>query len=82
MATCRKCALLQSPVAYTPVPGVVQTSILKQVEDLLVLEKKDPARPDAVQSVRSATNKWVAKYRRGAQQGKPSFGCAPSIPFP
>lgn len=52
----------------------MQADILKQVENLLAFEKKDPLRPEAVQGVRSATNKWVAKYRRGAQQGKPSFG--------
>lgn len=48
--------------------------ILKQVENLLALEKGDPAREQAVQDVRSTINKWVAKYRRANVQGKPSFG--------
>lgn len=51
------------------------------MEGLLALEKGDPARADAVQGVRSATNKWVAKYRRANQQGKPSFGCVPGPSF-
>ena len=55
----------------------MQSAILKQVEELLALPKGDPARAEAVQGVRSATNKWVAKYRRANQQGKPSFGCVP-----
>jgi len=49
-------------------------TILKLVDNLLSLEKGDPARETAVADVRSNINKWVAKYRRANVQGKPSFG--------
>ena len=54
----------------------LQGTILKLVDNLLSLEKGDPARETAVADVRSNINKWVAKYRRANVQGKPSFGCA------
>lgn len=49
-------------------------AVIDQVRGTLSLDKNDPSKPDAVQSLKKASNAWVAKYRREKQvAGKPSF---------
>eukprot|EP00246_Nothoceros_aenigmaticus_P003595 TRINITY_DN14777_c0_g1_i1.p1 TRINITY_DN14777_c0_g1~~TRINITY_DN14777_c0_g1_i1.p1 ORF type:complete len:195 (+),score=40.32 TRINITY_DN14777_c0_g1_i1:90-674(+) len=49
-------------------------AVIDQVKGTLSLDKNDPTKADAVQSLKKASNAWVAKYRREKQvAGKPSF---------
>jgi len=48
--------------------------IIDLVEGNLAMDKDDPGRADSVQSVKKATNDWVAKYRRDDRfTGRPSY---------
>eukprot|EP00243_Klebsormidium_subtile_P003319 TRINITY_DN16675_c0_g1_i1.p1 TRINITY_DN16675_c0_g1~~TRINITY_DN16675_c0_g1_i1.p1 ORF type:complete len:197 (-),score=28.32 TRINITY_DN16675_c0_g1_i1:252-842(-) len=50
-------------------------SIIGQIRTALDLDKKDPAKPDAVNSLLENSTAWVAKYRRErAVAGKSSYG--------
>ena len=63
------------PYLETPSPPFPQSSVIATVRAALALGRDDPAREAAVAGVRSATNTWVAKYRRDAAfSGKPSYG--------
>ncbi|XP_002964871.2 photosystem II repair protein PSB27-H1, chloroplastic [Selaginella moellendorffii] len=49
-------------------------AVIAKVKETLALEKTDPAKPNAVASLRQSSNSWVAKYRREKSvAGKPSF---------
>eukprot|EP00897_Mesotaenium_endlicherianum_P005035 jgi/Mesen1/455/ME000101S10685 len=50
------------------------TTVIEQVRNTISLDKNDPSKGQAVDSLRSMSNTWVAKYRREkAVAGKPSF---------
>lgn len=50
-------------------------SIIGQIRTALDLDKKDPAKPDAVNSLLENSTAWVAKYRREKTvAGKSSYG--------
>eukprot|EP00850_Spirogloea_muscicola_P012502 SM000081S22636 [mRNA] locus=s81:225690:226532:- [translate_table: standard] len=49
-------------------------AVIESVKSTLNLEKSDPNKAGAVNSLRALSNGWVAKYRREkAVAGKPSF---------
>jgi len=52
-----------------------QAGVIATVRTAVTLGRDDPGREAAVAAVRTATNSWVAKYRRDNQfSGKPSYG--------
>ena len=53
----------------------LQSTILEQVRAAISLGNDDPAKEAAMEDVRTATNNWVAKYRRAGVTGRPSYGC-------
>ena len=58
----------------TPNP-TFQAGVIATVRTAVTLGRDDPGREAAVAAVRTATNSWVAKYRRDNQfSGKPSYG--------
>ena len=54
--------------------------MLGKVEGVLSLGKDDPARDEAVKSLRTDINAWVATYRRDPTfAGRPSYGNTYSV---
>ena len=50
------------------------SAVIEKVKSTLALDRDDPAKEGAVDSLRILSNDWVAKYRREkALAGKPSF---------
>ena len=59
------------PLSLSP----LQTAVIAAVRAAVTLEPSSPERAAAVAAIRTATNAWVAKYRRdNAFSGKPSYG--------
>mmetsp|Transcript_61942 Transcript_61942/g.110363 ORF Transcript_61942/g.110363 Transcript_61942/m.110363 type:complete len:167 (-) Transcript_61942:697-1197(-) len=49
--------------------------VVGEIKKVLVLEKDDPTKPEAVAALRKEMNGWVAKYRRDTRfSGKASYG--------
>jgi len=58
-----------------PIPHTLQTVVVAAVRAAVTLEPGSPERAAAVAAIRTATNAWVAKYRRDTSfSGKPSYG--------
>lgn len=56
-------------------PSPPQASVITTIRSALAMARDDPGRDAAIAGVRSATNDWVAKYRRdNSFSGKPSYG--------
>lgn len=49
--------------------------LVGEIKAVLVLEKDDPKKPEAVVALRKEMNSWVARYRRDTRfSGKASYG--------